>query len=222
LFKDYVEKQYKKPLDKLDNDLYYTKIGAKTLGYNPLERFKKSRILPTEKDDYYRHQLLQGYVHDMGAAMFGGVGGNAGLFGGAEDVAKMMQLYLQKGEYGGEHFFSTKTFDTFNKRYFEKDSVRRGLAFDKPQLNPKITATCGCVSSESFGHSGFTGTFTWADPKTNLIYVFLSNRVYPTMKNNKLGKENIRTEVQAIIQNAILDKKQRLIAQKKDTIKRSS
>ena len=219
LFKDYVEKQYKKPLDKLDNDLFYARIGAKTLGYNPLKRFKKSRILPTEKDDYYRHQLLQGYVHDMGAAMFGGVGGNAGLFGGAEDIAKMMQLYLQKGEYGGERFFSAKTFDTFNKRYFEKDSVRRGLAFDKPQLNPKITATCGCVSSESFGHSGFTGTFTWADPKTNLIYVFLSNRVYPTMKNNKLGKENIRTEVQAIIQNAILDKKQRLIAQKKDTLK---
>lgn len=204
LFKDFVEKQYKKPLDKLDNELFYARIGAKSMGYNPLERFKKSRIAPTEKDDYYRHQLLQGYVHDMGAAMFGGVGGNAGLFADAEDVAKMMQLYLQKGYYGGEQLITAKTFDTFNKRYFEKDSVRRGLGFDKPQLNPEITATCGCVSDASFGHSGFTGTFAWADPKTNLVYVFLSNRVYPTMSNNKLGKENIRTEVQLIIQNAII------------------
>ncbi len=206
LFKDYVEKQYHKPLDKLDNDLFYAKIGAKTLGYNPLKRFNKQMIVPTEKDDYYRHQLLQGYVHDMGAAMFGGVGGNAGLFGSAEDVAKMMQMYMQKGYYGGNRFFSEKTFDTFNKRYFEKDSVRRGLGFDKPQLNPKITATCGCVSDASFGHSGFTGTFTWADPETNLVYVFLSNRVYPVMRNNKLGKQNIRTNVQQIIQNAILPK----------------
>ncbi len=207
LFKDYIEKQYKKPLDKLDNDLFYAKIGAKTMGYNPLYRFNKKRIAPTEKDNYFRNQLLQGEVHDMGAAMFGGVGGNAGLFANAEDVAKMMQMYLQKGYYGGERFFTAKTFDTFNKRYFEKDSVRRGLGFDKPQLNPDITATCGCVSDLSFGHSGFTGTFAWADPETNLVYVFLSNRVYPKMSNNKLGKENIRTEVQQIIQNAILPKK---------------
>ena len=214
LFKDYAEKQYHKPLDKLDNDLFYAKIGAKTLGYNPLKRFDKKMIVPTEKDDYYRHQLLQGYVHDMGAAMFGGVGGNAGLFGSAEDVAKMMQMYMQKGYYGGDRFFSEKTFDTFNKRYFEKDSVRRGLGFDKPQLNPEITATCGCVSGASFGHSGFTGTFAWADPKTNLVYVFLSNRVYPVMRNNKLGKQNIRTNVQQVIQNAILPKEVKKIVAK--------
>ena len=99
----------------------------------------------------------------------------------------------------------TGTLDKFNYRYFSDKKVRRGLGFDKPQLNPDVKATCGCVSDESFGHSGFTGTYTWADPKSELVYVFLSNRVYPTMKNTSLLTNNIRTEIQQIIQNAILD-----------------
>ena len=174
------------------------------MSYLPLKKFPKKEIVPTEKDTYFRNQLLHGYVHDMGAAMQGGVGGHAGLFANANDVAKMMQLYLQKGYYGGKRYFKSTTFDKFNKRYFKTEDVRRGLGFDKPQLDPEIKATCGCVSEESFGHSGFTGTYTWADPQSGLVYVFLSNRVYPTMENRGLVEEDIRTEVQRIIQEAIL------------------
>jgi CubicO group peptidase (beta-lactamase class C family) len=204
LFKEALEKKYKAGLDELVQKEFYTSLGADRMTYLPLKKFDKKDIVPTEKDTYFRNQLLHGYVHDMGAAMQGGVGGHAGLFANANDVAKMMQLYLQKGYYGGQRYFKAATFDKFNKRYFEEQEVRRGLGFDKPQLNPDITATCGCVSQESFGHSGFTGTYTWADPQSGLVYVFLSNRVYPTMDNRGLVKEDIRTEVQRLIQKAIV------------------
>jgi CubicO group peptidase (beta-lactamase class C family) len=183
----------------------YQPLGANRTSYLPLQKFLKDEIIPTENDDYYRNQLLQGDVHDMGAAMLGGVGGHAGLFANANDVAKIMQMYLQKGYYGGKRYLNKSTLDKFNYRYFSDKKVRRGLGFDKPQLNPDIKATCGCVSDESFGHSGFTGTYTWADPKSELVYVFLSNRVYPTMKNTSLLTNNIRTEIQQIIQDAIID-----------------
>jgi beta-glucosidase-like glycosyl hydrolase/CubicO group peptidase (beta-lactamase class C family) len=204
LFKQAIEKKYKKSLDVLVQKEFYQSLGADRMSYLPLEKYSKDAIIPTEKDTYYRKQLLHGYVHDMGAAMLGGVGGHAGLFANANDVAKMMQLYLQKGYYGGKRYFKSETFDKFNKRYYADKKVRRGLGFDKPQLNPNIEATCGCVSDESFGHSGFTGTYTWADPESGIVYVFLSNRVYPTMDNRGLVKEDIRTEVQRIIQEAIL------------------
>ncbi len=205
LFKDYLEKTYGTSLDKINISNFYQPLGATTLTYNPLDKFPENRIVPTEIDKFYRKQLLHGYVHDQGAATLGGINANAGLFSNSNDVAKMMQLYLQKGFYGGKRYFEKETFDTFNKRYYEGEGVRRGLGFDKPQLDPDIKATCGCVSSESFGHSGYTGTYTWADPETELIYVFLSNRVYPTADNNKLVMKNIRTEVQRLIQEAIID-----------------
>ena len=204
LLKEALERKYKKRLDQLVHDEFYSPLGANRMTYLPLEKFDRKEIVPTEKDTYFRNQLLHGHVHDMGAAMQGGVGGHAGLFANANDVAKMMQMYLQKGYYGGERYFKASTFNKFNKRYFEDKEVRRGLGFDKPQLNPDILATCGCVSDESFGHSGFTGTYTWADPQSGLVYVFLSNRVYPTMENRGLVKEDIRTEVQRLIQEAIL------------------
>ena len=205
LFKRYFKDTYGQEMDVLDFEKFYAPLGATTLGYNPLKRFDKSRIVPSEVDEYYRHTTLQGDVHDMGAAMFNGVSGNAGLFGNSNDIAKMMQFYLQKGYYGGERILETATLDTFTKRYYLEEDVRRGLGFDKPQLDPDIDATCGCVSDKSFGHSGFTGTYAWADPETQIVYVFLSNRVYPTMDNNKLGKENIRTKVQQLIVDAIVD-----------------
>jgi len=204
LFRELIEKQYHTPLSIESEKLFFKPLGAMTLTYNPLDKYSKSRIAPTENDTYFRHQLLIGYVHDMGAAMMGGISGNAGLFSDANDVAKMMQLYLQKGFYGGKRYFRIAAFQKFNHRYYEKDSVRRGLGFDKPQLNKEIKSTCGCVSNESFGHSGFTGTFAWADPKSGIVYVFLSNRVYPTMENEKLVEHNIRTRVQRIIENAII------------------
>ncbi|TVZ55732.1 beta-glucosidase-like glycosyl hydrolase [Lutibacter sp. Hel_I_33_5] len=204
LIKEAIEKKHKKSLDKLSDKVLYKPLGANRTSYLPLKKFAKKAIVPTEKDDYYRDQLLQGYVHDMGAAMQGGVGGHAGLFANANDIAKIMQMYLQEGFYGGKEFFKSTTFSQFNKRYYADKKVRRGVGFDKPQLNPKVKATCGCVSDKSFGHSGFTGTYTWADPESGIVYVFLSNRVYPTMNNRGLVRSNARTEIQQIIQDAIL------------------
>ena len=204
LFKEVLEKKYKSSLDDLVQEQFYKPLGANRMTYLPLNKLDKSSIVPSEKDTYYRNQLLHGYVHDMGAAMLGGVAGHAGLFANANDVAKMMQLYLQKGYYGGKRYFKKETFDKFNKRYYSEKKVRRGLGFDKPQLDPEIKATCGCVSDESFGHSGFTGAYTWADPESEILYVFLSNRVFPTMENYGLVDEDIRTKIQQIIQDAIL------------------
>ena len=204
IFKEILERKYKKPLDKLVDEQFYQSLGANRMTYLPLNKFDKDEIVPTERDNYFRHQLVHGYVHDMGAAMIGGVGGHAGLFANANDVAKVMQMFLQDGSYGGKKYLEPETVHKFNKRYYENKKVRRGLGFDKPQLNPNVKATCGCVSDVSFGHSGFTGTYTWADPATGVVYVFLSNRVYPTMRNYGLVKSNIRTKIQQDIQDAIL------------------
>ncbi|MGB0777294.1 MAG: glycoside hydrolase family 3 N-terminal domain-containing protein [Flavobacteriaceae bacterium] len=206
LIGDWVERTYGMTLDQANSKFFYDPIGAYELGYNPLERgIEKDRIVPTEQDDYYRHQELQGYVHDMGAAMMGGVNGNAGLFGSALDVAKMMQLYLQGGVYGGERILENQTLRVFNKRYFEQDSIRRGLGFDKPSLDPEIKSSAKSASAHSFGHSGFTGTFAWADPETGLVYIFLSNRVYPSMVNNRLGESDMRTRIHEAFYEALLD-----------------
>ena len=205
LFKDYIERQYGMGLNVFNESHFYKPLGASTLTYNPLEKFSRRRIVPTEIDKYYRKQLLHGHVHDQGAAMLNGVNGNAGLFANANDIAKMMQMYLQEGYYGGKQYFRKETINSFTRRHFENDSIRRGLGFDKPQIDPEIKATCGCVSPESYGHSGYTGTYTWADPQSKLIFVFLSNRVYPSAANDKLVKENIRTEVQRLVQEALID-----------------
>ena len=204
ILKRALERTYKKPLNQLTQDYFYQSLGANRTSYLPREKYAMNEIVPTENDQYFRNQLLHGHVHDMGAAMLGGVGGHAGLFSSANDIAKIMQMYLQNGFYGGNRFLKSATIAKFNKRYYADKKIRRGLGFDKPQLNPDIEATCGCVSDESFGHSGFTGTYTWADPKSRIVYVFLSNRVYPTMDNNELITENIRTKIQQVIQDAIL------------------
>ncbi|PCE62589.1 glycoside hydrolase family 3 N-terminal domain-containing protein [Sediminicola luteus] len=204
VFKKYIESSYRKPIDLLVNDFLYTSLGAYSAAYNPLDRFKKEEIVPSEEDTYYRYQRVQGYVHDMGAAMQGGVGGHAGLFANANDVAKIMQMYLQGGYYGGDRFFETRTVKKFNTCYFCHKDVRRGVGFDKPQLKGGGPA-CDCVSSSSFGHSGFTGTYTWADPEEELVYVFLSNRTYPTASNTLLVKTGLRTRIQEAIYEAILN-----------------
>ncbi|WP_298427631.1 glycoside hydrolase family 3 N-terminal domain-containing protein [uncultured Kordia sp.] len=202
ILKDYVEAEYKSNLNKLTQHYFYKSLGAHYTTYNPLEKFGKWMIVPSEEDDYYRNQKLQGYVHDMGAAMQGGIGGHAGLFSNANDVAKMMQMYLQGGSYGDKKYFDAKTIAKFNTCYFCADDNRRGVGFDKPQLGD-VGPTCGCVSMTSFGHSGFTGTYTWADPDEEIVYVFLSNRTYPTMSNRKLIKTDIRTKIQKLIYEAI-------------------
>jgi CubicO group peptidase (beta-lactamase class C family) len=183
---------------------FYKTIGAHTSTYLPLNFFDKTQIIPTEEDDYFRFQSVHGYVHDMGAAMQNGVGGHAGLFSTANDVAKIMQMYLQNGTYGGEYFLTPQTINDFNTCYYCDNENRRGVGFDKPQLKEE-GPTCGCLSMQSFGHSGFTGTYAWADPEEEIIYVFLSNRTYPDSKNNILLQENIRTKIQSFIQEAITD-----------------
>ncbi len=204
MLKDVLESKFNMRLDKLVNSEFYNALGMNRTSYLPLQKFNWKEIVPSEDDDYYRHQLLRGYVHDMGAAMLGGIGGHAGLFANANDVAKIMQMYLQRGYYGGIQFLKPETIDKFNTRYYSKVKNRRGLGFDKPQINPREKPTCACVSDSSFGHSGFTGTYTWADPESGILYVFLSNRVYPTMRNRGLVRQNIRTKIQKVIQDAII------------------
>ena len=203
LFKSYFENKYKKSLDVLSNEFFYEPLGLKRTLFNPWKVIPKDEIVPSEIDNYFRHQELRGYVHDMGAAMQGGVGGHAGLFSNAEEVYKIMQMYLQKGKVNGNQLISSKTFDEFNHCYYCKEGNRRGVGFDKPQLEVG-GSTCGCVSDISFGHMGFTGTYAWADPDQELIFVFLSNRTYPRMSNNLLGKNNVRTRMQALVYKALI------------------
>ncbi|WCO00926.1 glycoside hydrolase family 3 N-terminal domain-containing protein [Psychroserpens ponticola] len=204
ILKKYIEKYYKKPLDELVQDHFYQSLGANHTTYNPSIKFSDKNIIPTEIDDYYRYQKVHGYVHDMGAAMQNGVGGHAGVFSNANDVAKIMQMYLQKGYYGGKRYFNIETLDKFNTCYYCDDNNRRGIGFDKPQLGDD-GPTCGCLSMTSFGHSGFTGTYAWADPEEEIVYIFLANRTYPKAGKNLLLRENIRTNIQEAIYEAIID-----------------
>ncbi|TDI68651.1 MAG: beta-N-acetylglucosaminidase [Bacteroidetes bacterium] len=203
LLMKYLEEFYGIYLDELVQRNIYGYLGANYTTYNPLSKFDKDDIPPTEYDDYFRMQKVHGYVHDQGAAMLGGVCGHAGLFSNANDVAKMMQMYLWKGYYGGKRYFKPEVLDAFNTCYYCENDVRRGVGFDKPQLGDQ-GPTCGCVSMTSFGHSGFTGTFTWADPEEEVVYVFLSNRTYPTADNRMIISSNLRSNIQAAIYDAII------------------
>ena len=203
MFKEYIESRYKQRMDQLVEDEFYAPLGASHLGYLPLQEVDVNLVAPSEIDDYYRHTEVQGFVHDMGAAMQNGVGGHAGLFSNANDVAKMMQMFIQGGSYGGRSFFSPYTVSHFNTRYYESENNRRGIGFDKQQFEDP-GPTCLCASEQSFGHSGFTGTFAWADPAYELVYVFLSNRTYPTMENTRIVDTNLRSEIQRIIYKGII------------------
>ena len=202
ILKEYLETSYDSSLDKLVKTKIYRPLNLKFTTYNPKLNYSKDLIVPSEVDNYYRNTELQGDVHDMGAAMLGGVGGHAGIFSNAYEVAVIMQMYLQKGVYNNLRFFSNSTFDLFNKCYYCKNGNRLGVGFDKPQIEGR-GSTCGCVSKESFGHSGFTGTYTWADPQKEIVFVFLSNRTFPTMENSLLVKHNIRTRMQGLLYDAI-------------------
>lgn len=198
-----IENMEGRPLDELATEYLYKPLGAHTMRFHPRRHFNMERIVPTERDMKFRDQLLRGYVHDQGAAMLGGVAGHAGLFASANDMAKMMQMYLQNGSYGGVTFFDSITVREFTRCQFCEEHNRRGIGFDKPQFPGEPGPTCGCVSPLSFGHSGFTGILAWADPVEEIIYVFLSNRVYPDAENRKLISMDIRTKIQQAIYDAI-------------------
>jgi len=189
--------------DYLTNNIYRP-MGLSRTAFNPRNSFELSEIVPTEKDDTFRRQLIHGFVHDQGAAMLGGVAGHAGVFTNASDLAAIMQMLLNKGHYGGVRYISKATIEEFTRCQFCEFKNRRGLGFDKPEMDyKKIGPTCQCVSAMSFGHTGFTGTMTWADPDKNLIYIFLSNRVYPDAENKKLNNLSVRPKIQEIIYELI-------------------
>jgi len=190
-------------VEELDNH-FYKPLGAYRITYNPLFKYSDNEIIPTELDNYYRKQQLLGTVHDESAAVLGGISGNAGLFASANDLAKLLQMYLQMGNYGGRQYLKESTLKEFTRVQFPENKNRRGLGFDKPSLNnneltEKNAYPIKAVSPESFGHSGYTGTFVWIDPQYNLVYIFLSNRVFPTRDNNKITTLNVRTEIQRIV-----------------------
>lgn len=189
-----VENITKQNLNEYAANTFYKPMGL-GLTYLPLKKYKAGDIAPTENDTKFRKQVVQGYVHDPGAALLGGVAGHAGLFGNATDLAILMQMYLNKGNYAGVNYLDSAIVRDYTDCHF-CPANRRGLCFDKPEVDPKkdspVTELC---SAESYGHSGFTGTFTWVDPKNNLIVVFLSNRVYPNADENKLAKLGIRGKI---------------------------
>lgn len=186
-------------------DNFYSKLGATTLGYRPMESFELARIVPTESDFDFRHKPIHGSVHDEGAIMMGGVSANAGLFSDANDLAKLMQMYLNMGEYGGERYITEATFKEWTKTQFPDNNNRRAIGFDKPNLEyaGPNNNTAKDASTASFGHTGFTGTMVWMDPKQDLLFVFLSNRVLPTRDNTRLYSLNTRTQIQQVLYDAI-------------------
>ncbi len=197
-----IEKVSGLPIDQYAATQYYEPLGLRTATYNPWQELNIKHIAPTEEDRYWRRQRVQGYVHDMGAAMLGGVSGHAGLFSDASDLAVLMQLLLWDGQYGGEQYLKPSTIHDFTKRY--EGDTRRGIGFDMLELNPNRPKNLSQEASpRTFGHLGFTGTCVWVDPEHDLVFVFLSNRTYPSMRNYKLNSLKIRPRMQSVVYRAL-------------------
>ena len=197
-----IEDRTKLGLDEYVQRAFYRPLGASTTGYLPLQRFNKDQIVPTENDMVFRKQLLQGTVHDPGAAMLGGVAGHAGIFTSANDLAKLLQMYLNNGVYGGERYLSDSIMKRFTSCPFYPTN-HRGISFDKPGIKHTIGPVCYCVPPSSYGHTGFTGAIVWMDPDNKLLYIFLSNRVNPDAENTKINKISLRQAIQETIYKAL-------------------
>ncbi|MCK5775930.1 MAG: serine hydrolase, partial [Bacteroidales bacterium] len=191
------------PINEFVKQQFYQKLNLKYTTYHPRQHFNLLDIAPTEKDTLFRKQTIRGDVHDPGAAMLGGVCGHAGLFSTAEDLTILFQMYLQKGYYGGYQYIDTTTIAEFTRYQFDGNKNRRALGFDKPYKKyDEFGPVCESASLDSYGHSGFTGTYVWADPKNQTVYVFLSNRVYPKADNYKISKFDFRTNIHQALYNA--------------------
>ncbi len=199
--KEVIERQSSEKLDQYALNEFYKPLGMQTAGYNPRTRFDKSRIVPTENDTYFRKTLLEGYVHDQGAALAGGVAGHAGVFASANDLAILFQMMLNGGSYGGKHYFQAATINMFTAK--QSKVSRRGLGFDRWDPDRENRYPSELASPETYGHTGFTGTCVWVDPKYNLIYIFLSNRLND-QPANKLSSLRIRPRIQDAVYQAIL------------------
>lgn len=200
VMQDIVEHISEMPEDQYVQQNFYVPLGMQTAGYLPRNRFSKDRIVPTEDDKVFRKTLLEGYVHDQGAALKGGVAGHAGLFGTANDLAIYNQMLLNKGTYGGEQYFMPQTVEMFTSK--QSNVSRRGLGFDRwdPDLSKKYPSEL--ASPQTFGHTGYTGIGVWVDPSRNMVYIILTNRVNPTV-SEMLGKLNIRPRIQDVVNRAI-------------------
>jgi beta-N-acetylhexosaminidase len=191
-------------LDQYVQKTFYQPMGMQSTGFKPRERFAVNRIVPTETEKHFRRQTTQGDVHDEGASMFGGVAGHAGLFSNAYDIAMLYQMLLNGGEFNGRKYLDKKTIELFTS--YQSKYSRRGYGFDKPEKDNKFRKEpypSSLASPEAFGHTGYTGTCVWVDPKYDLVYIFLSNRVYPTRENNKLGQLLIRGKIQDAIYRSL-------------------
>ena len=195
-----------KPLDEYVQKTFYTPMGMTTTGFNPGKRFLLNQLVPTEDEyNHFRRQLIWGDVHDEGSSMFGGVAGHAGLFSDARDLSKLYQMLLNGGVLNGKRYLKSNTIKFFTA--YHSNVSRRGYGFDKPE---KDNATSNdpypsaLASLETFGHTGFTGTCVWVDPKYNIVYIFLSNRVNPTRNNNKLSDLRVRGKIQDAIYRSVL------------------
>ncbi|MEM6317174.1 MAG: serine hydrolase [Bacteroidota bacterium] len=207
MYPDLVKSKTGQLMDQYLYQQFYKKLGANHLVFNPLERVDASNIVPTENDDFFRMQQVHGTVHDESAAMLAGVSGNAGLFGNANDLAKLLQMYLNKGSYGGESFIEPATIQEYTQCQFCDEGNRRGLGFDKPliEYDADKSYVAKSASRYSYGHSGFTGTFFWVDPTEELVVILLSNRVYPTRDNRKLYTLGIRPRLHQAAYDAIYE-----------------
>lgn len=206
LLRKLVENVTNKTFERYLNEQFYWPLQLSSMGFKPSQRLPKNWIAPTEYDSVFRRQLVHASVHDQAAALLGGVSGHAGLFANASDVAVIMQMLLNKGSYNGKTYFKSSTIDLFTRR-FEKKGSRRGLGFDKPETDLNKVSPCGLQCTPStFGHTGFTGTCTWADPDKELVFVFLSNRIHPDAENKKLSNINIRTRMQDAAYEALKKK----------------
>jgi len=194
------EKILNQPMDEFLQQNLYEPLGAYSMGFNPITRFPKHIIAPTEDDKIYRRTLVSGTVHDERAAMLGGVAGHAGLFGNANDLAKLGQMLLQEGNYGGIQYYKPQTVRYFTAKKYKPS--RRGIGWDKPVQSEWNSPTSIYASPRTFGHTGFTGTCIWVDPEFDLVYIFLSNRVYPD-RSTKLLNANIRSRIQDVIYQSI-------------------
>jgi beta-N-acetylhexosaminidase len=201
VFPKIIERLVKQDYELYLKENFYRPLGATSLTYRPYIYQPIEKIDPTEYDRTFRKEQLQGFVHDESAAVMGGISGNAGLFGTINDAAKVMQMYLNYGYYGGERYLSEETIREWTRRHFEKSNNRRGYGFDKPypgnSLNKIEDAYPAPLCSDgSFGHSGFTGTFAWADPGTGILFLFFSNRIYPSRTNNMINHLYLRESIQ--------------------------
>jgi len=195
-----VEEQAKMPLDKYVMTRFYNPMGLRRSFYKPLEHTKQEQIVPTAYDNYWRKQTLRGYVHDESAALLGGVAGNAGLFSTAQELTILFQMLLDKGVYGGRRYLYPETIDYFTENYPGTD---RGLGFDKVRPERESSSYAKDAPASTFGHTGFTGTCAWADPDNELVFVFLSNRIHPNVRNKKIYQEDIRSRMHQVIYDAL-------------------